>query len=113
MRRSGIAPINLAGLVVFGWLVAAGSAYAEVKPFKNEADFIRKTKSSGPFHAPGALATKSISVGDGRFTIKPGADVEAIAAQKPANQAFTMVSVSNDAALSHFDIALGGPAKTF
>ncbi|MSQ93484.1 MAG: hypothetical protein EXR98_02885 [Gemmataceae bacterium] len=113
MKKSGIARINLAWLIAFGCLVGAGSARADVKTFDNEADFVRKTKSSGPFHAPGALAAKTISVDNGRFTLKPGPNVETIAAQKPADKTFTMAYVSNASAYSNLDIALGSPAKTF
>ncbi len=113
MNRASFRTIRVFWLLTTACLMAAGAAFADVTTFNNEAEFARKAKASGPFHAPGVLAGKSINVDSGRIVIKPGTGVIAVSAQKPADRQFTMVYVGNEAELSNLDISLGGPATAF
>lgn len=94
------------------WFAGTGPARGEITTFNNEADFLRTTKSGGPFSAPGAIATNSISVDDGRLLIKPGDGAAVVMAQKFGVKPYTVVYVGEGMVFSHLDITLGSPATT-
>jgi hypothetical protein len=92
--------------------VASPCVQAEVTTFKEQAEFIRVTKSKGPHHAP-LGPSNSIRVDDGLFLIKPGPNIERLGVERFAGQAYTNVSVGNGMAMSDLDFEFCGPTRSF